>query len=377
MPRFQKNQYSFLLLALLGLATLQACSTDVELNAPYQERAVIWGAIDITAPEQTIRIQRSFLTIEEPDLAVAARRKDSIYYAAPGDDLEVVLYEELNTGTPRRIGLLQRVEGNDKDSGFFYYPDYLAYRFQGSITGKDSADLRQELASFGNQNSTARRRRIRLEVTNKRTGYKAIARTRVVYPIFDDDFNNINSQDRYRLLEPARFGGQRIFQTFRPEIAFGAHANGVVFKAIVNIRWQDVLQDGTTFTDSTNWTILPETYASNNQRELRRRYTDRTEEFVFFNILASAVNRNRNVAYRRLLPLKIDVYAGDSSLANYVQVSNNFSAITQTRPTFTNVENGLGLLYSRQKKTFVANTDSITNQTYFNSAQYQDLRFRN
>ena len=48
-------------LCLLVFATLFACETDFEVNAPWKETAVIYGLLDQTVDTQRVIIYKAFL----------------------------------------------------------------------------------------------------------------------------------------------------------------------------------------------------------------------------------------------------------------------------------------------------------------------------
>ena len=77
------NKCKFLLVIFLGI--LFSCETDFDVNAPWQETAVIYGLLDQTLDTQRIIIYKSFLGKESG--YVMAQETDSFYYDE--NDLEV------------------------------------------------------------------------------------------------------------------------------------------------------------------------------------------------------------------------------------------------------------------------------------------------
>ena len=73
------------LLCLLSIALLFACETDFEVNAPWEETAVIYGLLDQTVDTQRVIIYKAFLGQESA--YTMAQQADSFYYAK--DDLAV------------------------------------------------------------------------------------------------------------------------------------------------------------------------------------------------------------------------------------------------------------------------------------------------
>ncbi len=363
------------LVCLLGMGISTSCSTDVDVNAPYQMRAVVYGLLNSVDTVHYIRVQKAFQNLQEPDALKAAKVKDSIYFPV-GEGISVDLFREEPNGLLTRLGAMERVEATGKDSGIFHAPDHVVYRFRGKLIPEDSAQLRN---AYGTSSGRTRltNRRIRLVVTNT-NGYQAIARTRLVYPIFDDPFDF--SGDPYHLRTPLRYGGTRNFTTVGPHIGFTPNINGAVFKVTVYVPYMEVNRDGTRDTLEVQWNLMSDYFALGNESEIGVDFKDPSRKYEFFEILRQEVDTTKDVSYRRLLPIRIRTISADSALSSYIQISGSYSAITQTRPFFTNVTNGLGLLASRTEKTFQATVDTNQNgeamRVFNNVSRYRSMRFK-
>ena len=83
---------------LLGLA---ACKTDVDVNAPATERAVVYALLDPGATTHIVRVERAFLNAAEPDVYKIVKNKDSVYYpTSERSRIQVTLIELLASGAP-------------------------------------------------------------------------------------------------------------------------------------------------------------------------------------------------------------------------------------------------------------------------------------
>ena len=119
-----KFLYPFLFASIL-LINLISCNNDINVAAPYKDIPLIYGKLNASDSIQYIRIQKGFLS-NTTDATVLAKFKDSIYY--PEKALVVVLTNA--KGDFRDT--LKRVNGNDygifKDSGIFYNQENILYR---------------------------------------------------------------------------------------------------------------------------------------------------------------------------------------------------------------------------------------------------------
>ena len=359
----------FLPLAFLALLAASGCTTKVDVNAPYQERASIYALFDLADSIHYVRVGKGFLTLQEGNALVAAKSKDSIYYTS--DAIKVQLFQELK-GVSTLLGTFEREESTGKDSGLFYGPDQFLYVLRKPrLINLDSAGLRLDMRS-----TNPARRVLRLDVTNMRTGYKATARTKLVYPLFNEPFES--GSDNFRLIDPAfsnepSFRG-RNFYAFSPSLAFNKHLNGYLFKATIDIPYVEFNDNGPIDTLMANIEFLPQTFVDIDQGDIRKRYSSATENRIFYNSLLNQVDTNKVVAKRTLLPININIFAGDSNLSAYTRANQNYSALTQTKPYYSNVSNGYGLVGSRARKTFKA---VVTPESFvfFNERAYQKLQF--
>lgn len=117
--------------ALLAILWGAGCSTDVALNAPYEERSLAFCLLDPGAEEQWVRVNRTWLG-EGNNLDIAMVADSSEY--APGQ--VTVTVEQFGPGdigfeNPLAVFTAQDTVLQDKDdAGIFYGPEYRAYHFE-------------------------------------------------------------------------------------------------------------------------------------------------------------------------------------------------------------------------------------------------------
>ncbi|MBW8050124.1 MAG: hypothetical protein FVQ77_07255 [Cytophagales bacterium] len=72
--------------------------------------------------------------------------------------------------------------------------------------------------------------------------------------------------------------------------------------------------------------------------------------------------------------LEFVVYAGSEDLEKYINVNYNYSAITQTKPFFTNVDGGAGLFASRYRQSEFGSINQKSIDYIINN--YPGLKFK-
>ena len=314
------------LLLFACLAALAACTTDVDVNAPFKERAVIYAVLDASQPTQVVRVQRSFLPIQEKDVTVAAGEKDSTYFDP--EAVTVALFSVNSSGKETFITNLKDTATSVKDTGIFYAPDQVLFK-----TPPGKGTLNNAL-------------NYRIRVSKKAQGDTTVAyaNTDLVAPI-----------DPATLLFPTRdsrgtiqFRATRQTVTIRP-----APARVVRFQINILLPVQEKLDDSSTRVTTVRWAFAQDQGISAN--ELRKEYLTPADSTALQDVLLRSLNTSdTRVVRRTLLPLTIEIVTVNQTISNYVDANNNYSVLTQTKPYYSNVNNGLGIVGSRTVNSFPA-----------------------
>jgi hypothetical protein len=121
------------------------CSTDIELNAPYDRTPVVFGLLDAAQDTQWVRINRTWLGDgNQFDAALVA---DSSEY--PAEDLTVTVQERMGNSAGTVWNLVDTVIENKSDQGIFYAPSHQMWYFvpQGGLNTDAEYDLSIDIAS--------------------------------------------------------------------------------------------------------------------------------------------------------------------------------------------------------------------------------------
>ena len=111
--------------ALALVVGLGGCSTDIELNAPYDQTPVVFGLLDAAQDTQWVRINRTWLGDgNQFDAALVA---DSSEY--PATSLSVTVQERLGNAAGTEWSLKDTVIENKSENGIFYAPAHQMWYF--------------------------------------------------------------------------------------------------------------------------------------------------------------------------------------------------------------------------------------------------------
>lgn len=326
-------------LSIITLAIiLAACSTDVELNAPYKSTTVVYGLLDPIADTQWVKINKTFIG-EGNNLEYALVRDSSEYDWSEFKELKV---QEIVAGEVVAEFPLQEKEISNKSiNGIFYGPEQTVYYF---VKG---SELDQE-ATY----------KIIIDFYNRTD----VSATTEIVPQNNISFFGLfqNQGSTIRLAEKVT---DFSFNWKTASLQFNPDDNAPFYEVVLRCyytenQWTDASH--TTLVSSTDksFDYLVGAYTLDNKNTSGRIPIEISGEsfFAFFaNQLSSGDEYTYEIgrynpdalpeAATETFDLLINV--GGEELYTYYQVNSPVTGIVQERPTYTNISNGLGLFSSR------------------------------
>ena len=306
------------ILFLLSTILLFSCETEFEINADWQELMVVHGILDQSQQEQFVRINKAFLG--EQDALVMASISDSSNYN-PSDLLVRLIKMRKMTSSSINYELLDSIDLVDtimpKDNGEFYTDDNIIYKTS------DTNFLRAD-------------REYLLKIINNSSGNIVTSRTKLI-----DNINVTTSfPSFYRL---GFYNGGEFTST---SINWSHSSNAQIYQLQMLVRYRNDSAGVTANVQEFDW-ILPILPFDGNQ-EISQVISGQQ----FFSKLEVEINKNinngENPDYeRKVIGVDIQIAAATQDLYTYMQINEPLSGISQQRPTFTNIDNGIGIFTSR------------------------------
>ncbi len=300
-------------LSPLGLF-FASCSTEVDLEAEWEDIPVVYAFLSAADSVHYVRVQKVFLEPDGNAIEIAGIT-DSIYY---GDDVSVEI-EHLGTG---EVFPLQRINGTEaglpKDEGVFANEPNVLYRLDAEAIDLQGGD------------------RVRLRINRSEVEEPATATTTIVGQIDTTSFPSPS-------IRISRWDYNQVQAiTWRPS------PEAEIFDVRVIIRYRESTpEDISDFQErQLVWPIaddlLRDPSASRQSVEVRGE--------SFYGFLASQIEPSQG-EIRLLDGLDIIVTAGGQEVRDLVDISNANIGITsaQNIPVYTNVEGGLGIFSSRSQ----------------------------
>ncbi len=355
-----------LFISLLSLLIFNSCSTELDVNADFRETPIMFGLINQNDSINYVRLQKAFSN-ENGNALEIAKEFDSLYY-----DTTKIVFQliEINLADDERdtVDILNPEYNLDKVPGIFAAPGQYVYK----TTFSDWKESGYEYI---------------FEFINKETGLVAFAKTdvvgcaRILNPV-RYQCNTQSFENSLRRNFDVNTDGSGETQSF---IEFDGPTNAAYFSCEAIIEYTINYEDGREDTLSTEpilWNVHVEDldervpgkpYGANGGIPIGKS--------AIGNYLTRAINTENDVSEgvleRALLNIQFFFYYYNTSYENYLEVNGNFNPLSQTKPLYTNVQNGLGLIASRSvlvtSKIRISTLANFEDSNYFRD--YPDLKF--
>lgn len=338
------------------------CDTDFELNSEWKEIAVVYGLLDQSEDLQYIRVNKAFLT--EDNALDAAQVTDSLYFsnavvrlnewtkAAVWSDSENKFLKgsgaTLNKSIELpRINVTSEADLPDKEEGVFANDPYYLYVLDNTQFPGDtlSQDFTYEIEVETDQGNIV-------------SGITPLVRDfLVLYPKPETELNFLTARD----------------------LRWKEAGNGTIYDLDIKFRYREEINN-----DPDDFTIKEVVYRpfSNFSGDFigNNTFEFKFEPELFLQYLKSEIGEEGAEGFKRIYlpPMEFTFYAGSKQLqlfSDVANIGNNSINSDQARPFYTNVENGLGLIASRYKKTVMCNISPVSLDELICGEITQGLRF--
>lgn len=302
-----------ILIALVAAISFSACSTEIEVNAEWKDVTVVFGLLDVSDTIQYIKISKAFLG--EEDAFVMAQEPDSLYYS-PGAITAVL--EEYKNGNLTKTIVLNRDETVPKDSGVFASPNQVIYSTTEPLDQNASYKL-----VINKGNDPADVVTAETQIVNTFSWKGDLGK-----PFWEVHFAGSDNTAEELYFQTAQNG--RLYET---HVRFYYMEESRFDKSDTVLKFVDWKLDNITSSNLEGTQVLGNDVVGSN----------------FYRLIDSRLDPDPTV-WRHPRHIDVSVYVASDEFATYLNVNQPSSSIAQERPTYTNIENGEGLLGSRISK---------------------------
>ncbi|MFK7903905.1 MAG: DUF4249 family protein [Chitinophagales bacterium] len=313
----------FIPLILTLILGMTACSTDFDVTSDWKEITVVYGLLNPQDPVQYIRIQKAFLS-ENTSAIELAQVGDSLFHETGGEALSASLeeYRKASNGSDvlNRTIALEKVnaadDGISKEEGVFATDPYFLY--------KTSANM--------DENKTYRL------VINTPDGNVVSSTTSMV--------KNFNVSRPSSDIGVSFLADYNLFWLPAENAAIYDVDVYFNYKETRNVNGTNVVEQKRIKWDALNSGKADDLASTGNSIKVELK-SDR-----FLDFLVNNIEEDPNVIEREVGLLDFTIWAGSEDFLTFNEVAIAQFGITssQAQPTYSNIENGLGLFTSRYKK---------------------------
>jgi hypothetical protein len=315
-PRF----LTFLAFLLFMLAS---CKTDFDITSEWKDITVVYGLIDQTDSVHLIKINKAFLG--NGNALQYATVEDSSSY---GDNLDVKIIEKRGDNVVREL-IFDTTSVYHKDSGLFYYPHQVLYKYD-SLLFRHSDSL-----IYQNYNYL-------LNIRNKISGSEISAKTPLIR-----DFSI--SKPRTDALSKIEF---KRSVTAEQVFSWTSAVNGKRYQIAVRFYYKESSAPGDTVVRYAEWIQSPEKSddASGGQPMTSSYYNEKFYTTCINQIPYADAAKEAAVDSRQVLYMDFIFTVIGDEMNTYLEVNEPSNSVLQDKPEYTNITNGIGIFSCRYTK---------------------------
>jgi hypothetical protein len=306
------NWKSVLILSII--AGFVSCKTEVDLRAPYDDTPVVFGVLDQSADTQYFKINKSF--IGEGDNFSYASIPDCTIFSSVSATVT-----EINSGT--KYPLKEKYVKN-LDDGIFYADSQKVYYFVPITTLNSDSKYKLDVKIY--------------EGTSKEK--TLTAQTDVVGEI-PLDLTSLREDLTYVIDDDPE-----IEFSSKVGIKFNSPTKEMLFSVNFIFTYEEHKTDASVTERSIVFFLGEKT--SKNPNELMDFYVTGEQFFSTIENDNHIKNTNINTVQKRVIKgFSYTIAAANQELTTYIALNKPSASIAQERPTYTNIEGGLGVFASR------------------------------
>lgn len=309
-----------LLLASLFAALFTACSTDIDINADWKDTTLVLGLLNTDHQTHFIRIHKAFLD-EERGAFEVAQIQDSLYYKNL-----VVKIERIRGNAVLETYTCVQIDTAILEPGIFASPELILYRF--------STDSVLDITST-----------YRLVIETPFDKVVTSQLNPIGFP------RNMPNGLPPNTSPPPNYAGIN-WSSQVPRVFLAQPANARRFDLTIRIFYDEWNRFTVTPSDTPglqlkhlDWRVeVNQQFATINSQNVTQLLVPGRNMFSFMN---SSIPSNPNLN-RRLRGTLFFFDFADEDFNTFLQINNPSSSLVDVRPTFTNINNGIGIFAARR-----------------------------
>ncbi len=303
-----------LYLAIVATLFLLSCEKEFNLNAEWKDITIVYSVFDQTDTEHYIKINRAFTTGNDGNANQIAMIPDSLFYDTM--NLKVTVGEWENDVWQKDYPVYPIIDTN-KEAGAFFSDWQILYKLDATLDEENT---------------------YKLKIENLTSGKIISAQTILV-----QDFT----------IDKPWAGGNASFTNTKPkDIIWYSATNGRRYQITLRFHFKEKSFDSDTIERYADWVFSPvNSLNTDGGREMKTQYVGQG----FYDNLQATIPyddpaKENNIEGRVHGFVDYIFTVADDELNTYLDVTEPNNSIVEDRPSYTNIENGIGIFCSRYNK---------------------------
>lgn len=327
----QRTSMKRLAILLSIIYILPGCSTDVDINAPYENITIVYGLLNMRDSVHFVKINKAYLG--EGDAFDFALVPDSNEWG-PGAIAEAKVYRISNNAIVDSFPLYDTLITN-RVPGTFYSPDQTLYYFRtpDQVLVNGSPQIPSGPTYLHQDNDY----RLKLVVKGEEIG----ASTTIVN---DFSFSGPDQSPSQTIALKTNNG----FGAY--ELNWTSNLDGKRYEAQYRFNYREVRGTDTTGILNVTQRIGTDVRTGSSNFEPMAVLM---EGELFYNTLAALIPNDPSVDHRIFLGIDFLVSVANDEFHTFLSLDEPISGVVEDRPSYTNITNGYGIFASRYTKNII------------------------
>ncbi|MDF1672351.1 MAG: hypothetical protein P1U41_02535 [Vicingaceae bacterium] len=327
-----------IVISLISAISFTSCETDIDVNAEYEDITIVYGAINPSDTTHYIKINKAFLG--ETNALDLAANADNYTYAADEITHTIEEYNENNNWVATHNVI--RTTEIDKEAGTFDHTPgtNVLYKFEANFH------------PLAQQDKASRDHTFRLRIFNSELDKEITAETKIVKPITV----STPKGSKFQFWNGTVSSGVPVTKIV--SATSGENIGRIEAKIVFNYIEHPLTITGKPSVEKSVKMSLGEIYATTSQGNQLMEW--QLDGETFFDNIKSAINpitTSDSLSHRELANISMEFSVAGTELHTYMVVSEPSSSVNQDKPSYTNIENGVGIFSAREFEVWESTID--------------------
>lgn len=327
-----------MMLGVLWVTT--ACETDIEVIAPDKDMTIIYGVLEAKNSRHYVRINRSF--VGEESAADLAKINGVNEYTEEELSAYIEEYDANGNFATGKRWTLEPITIYNKEEGDFNNDSNKVYYFDANL----DAELQYKIVCDINLDGEQKQVWAITDLLGNKAADGSIEEVTLNKPRLKG--SNSSNQGSDRTNDEVVFVNNADFASGF-EVTWANVSGGHMYTAYIRLYYRDYdLNTGDVYKDSVTLGIGTKNFEG-AQGSISFNNINTQEFFSTLALQVDDLDTTTNTNIRRIVSdtLQFFLEVANEELSTYIEISQPTSNVVQERPTYTNVNNGIGIFASR------------------------------